>query len=171
MFILDVYKRCASPRKKLDKISSWNFILGLFHTQGSRYFRSFSTPGSVFLASNLPEGIFWWSWDFAKMFFGCFKCQFQSFMMIGWVLDYEIFTKKWLERLKNGSKVTFLSLTSHFFVKFGNRKLIQLSWNSGIDILAKSQLQQKIPSSSFDAKNTLPGVLELRKYREPWMRV
>eukprot|EP00116_Pleurobrachia_bachei_P007054 sb/3467316/ len=39
------------------------------------------------------------------------------------------------------------------------------------NILAKSQHQQKIPSGNFDAKNTLPGVVELRKHQEPWMRV
>ena len=123
IYIQGVHFRCIQAlgftQKKVNKISSWNFILGLFYTliQGSWGFRSSSTPGSVFLASKLPEGIFCWSWDFAKMFFGCFKCQFQSFMMIGWVLDYQILTKKWLVRLKNGSKLTFLSLTSHFFVK------------------------------------------------------
>ena len=87
--------------------------------------QSSSTPVSVFLASKLQDTrVFFWCWDLAKVLFGYFSCQSQSFMVIGCVFGCRIL-KKVAGKTQNRLKIDVLeSLHAATFFKFGNRKRI-----------------------------------------------
>ena len=96
-------------QQKNDKIISWNFILGLCYTliQGSWCFRSLNTPGSVFLASKLPEGIF----AGAETSLECFLGIFYVNSKVSWWLD--VFFGLKISK-KEAGKAQFLPILSRF---------------------------------------------------------